>query len=101
MSDFSPHPLLSSRWILDFEKQVQRRKHVILYGNIHDQFLWRGEYQTANEFLNLYFRDQGFDLVLRYDPIDGFLFVDDSTPKPTFWVGSNHGASIVKVEPLD
>ena len=29
------------------------------------------------------------------------MFVDNSTPKPTFWVGSNHGASIVKVEPLD
>jgi streptogramin lyase len=29
------------------------------------------------------------------------MFVDDSTTPPTFWVGSNHGASIVRVEPLD
>jgi streptogramin lyase len=29
------------------------------------------------------------------------MFVDNSTTPPTFWVGSNHGASIVKVEPLD
>jgi virginiamycin B lyase len=29
------------------------------------------------------------------------MFVDNTTPRPTFWVGSNHGASIVKVEPLD
>jgi len=29
------------------------------------------------------------------------MFVDNSTARPTFWVGSNHGASIVKVEPLD
>lgn len=29
------------------------------------------------------------------------MFVDNSTNPPTFWVGSNHGASIVKVEPLD
>jgi virginiamycin B lyase len=28
-------------------------------------------------------------------------FVDNSTPTPTFWVGNNHGASIVKVEPLN
>ena len=27
--------------------------------------------------------------------------VDNSTNPPTFWVGNNHGASIVKVEPLD
>ena len=29
------------------------------------------------------------------------VFVDNSTTPPTFWVGSNHGASIVKLEPLD
>jgi streptogramin lyase len=29
------------------------------------------------------------------------VFVDSSTSPVTFWIGSNHGASIVKVEPLD
>src|SRR6266550_4461279 len=29
------------------------------------------------------------------------VFVDDSTTPVTFWVGSNHGASIIKLEPLD
>ena len=29
------------------------------------------------------------------------VFVDDSTPRPTFWTGSNHTASIFKLEPLD
>ena len=29
------------------------------------------------------------------------VFVDDSKKPATLWVGSNHGASIVKVEPLD
>jgi virginiamycin B lyase len=29
------------------------------------------------------------------------VFVDDSGQRPVLWVGSNHGASIVKVEPLD
>ena len=24
-----------------------------------------------------------------------------TTERPTFWVGSNHGASIIKLEPLD
>lgn len=27
--------------------------------------------------------------------------VDNSTNPPTFWVGNNLGASIIKVEPLD
>jgi streptogramin lyase len=29
------------------------------------------------------------------------VFVDNSTTPPTFWVGNNHHATIVKVEPLD
>lgn len=55
------------------------------------------------------------DRVLRLDPKTGQMteyllprstnirrvFVDNSTSPVTFWVGSNHGASIVKLEPLD
>jgi streptogramin lyase len=54
------------------------------------------------------------DRVLRLDPETGRsseyllprstnirrVFVDNSTTPVTFWVGSNHGASIVKVEPV-
>jgi hypothetical protein len=29
------------------------------------------------------------------------VFVDNSTTPVTFWVGSNHGASVVKLEPLN
>src|SRR5581483_3365938 len=29
------------------------------------------------------------------------VFVDEAAAKPTLWVGSNHGGSIVKVEPQD
>jgi virginiamycin B lyase len=55
------------------------------------------------------------DRVVRLDPKTGQVteyplpretnvrrvFVDNSTTPPTFWVGNNHGASIVKVEPMD
>ena len=29
------------------------------------------------------------------------VYVDDAKNPGTLWIGSNHGASIVKVEPLD
>jgi hypothetical protein len=29
------------------------------------------------------------------------VFVDNSTTPVTFWVGNNHRAAIVKLEPLD
>ena len=55
------------------------------------------------------------DRILRLDPETGQfieymlprptnirrVFVDNRTSPPTFWVGSNHGASIVKLEPVD
>jgi streptogramin lyase len=55
------------------------------------------------------------DRILRLDPKSGEfvayllprstnvrrVFVDDRTSPVTFWVGNNHGASIVKLEPLD
>jgi streptogramin lyase len=55
------------------------------------------------------------DRVVRLDPKSGEtieyqlprntnmrrMFVDNTTARPTFWVGSNHGASIVRVEPQD
>jgi len=55
------------------------------------------------------------DRILRLDPKSGQfveyllprptnvrrVFVDSRTTPPTFWVGNNHGASIVKLEPLD
>jgi virginiamycin B lyase len=55
------------------------------------------------------------DRVLRLDPKSGQfteylmprftnirrVFIDNSGPKPVLWIGNNHGASILKVEPLD
>ena len=55
------------------------------------------------------------DRVLRLSPNSGAIveyllpkftnirrvFVDNRTTPPTFWVGNNHGASIVRLEPLD
>jgi virginiamycin B lyase len=64
---------------------------------------------------NLWTGGMTTDRVIRLDPKSGQvveyplprdtnmrrMFVDNSTTPPTFWVGSNHGASIVKVEPGD
>jgi streptogramin lyase len=55
------------------------------------------------------------DRVVRYDPKTSrtveyplprttnirSVWLDETTSPPTFWTGSNHGAALVKVEPLD
>jgi AAA domain (Cdc48 subfamily) len=66
--------LISSRWINDFQKQRYHRLHTILYGNIHDQFLWQNNYQDLDTFLTNYFQDLGFEIIVTYDPIDGFNY---------------------------
>jgi streptogramin lyase len=77
---------------------------------------WSSPYDvTADRNGELWTGGMTTDRVVRLDPNGGqvteyFLprntnirrvFVDNSTTPVTFWVGSNHGASIVKVEPLD
>ena len=29
------------------------------------------------------------------------VFVQDASPRPVLWIGNNHGAAIIKLEPLD
>jgi streptogramin lyase len=55
------------------------------------------------------------DRILRFDPASGKsveyllprptnirrVFVDDTTNPVTFWAGNNHGAEIIKLEPLE
>ncbi len=44
---------------------------------------------------------QAVDYFLPKDTNIRRVYVDNTTTPVTFWTGSNHGASIVKVEPLD
>ncbi|MFN6499046.1 MAG: AAA family ATPase [Nostoc sp. DedQUE01] len=75
---------ISARWIQDFEKHLYRRQHLILYSNIHDQFLWQGNYQNIASFFDSYFHSKlGFDLIVRYDPVDGLTF-PQSEMRPIF-----------------
>jgi len=67
----------------------------------HNGELWVGSMST--------------DRVLRFDPKSGRttayllphqtnirrVFVDESTSPVTLWIGNNHGAAILKLEPLD
>src|SRR5215813_5277596 len=70
---------------------------------------------TADKNGEAWAGDEFSDRVLRLNPQTGEIveyllprftnvrrvFVDNSTKPVTFWVGNNHSASIIKVEPLD
>ncbi len=77
---------------------------------------WSAPYQVmADKNGEVWSGSMWTDRVTRLDPKNGQftdyllpretnirrVFVDSSTTPVTFWVGSNHGASVVKLEPLD
>jgi DNA polymerase III delta prime subunit len=65
------------RWLTEFEKQIHCRKHIILYGNIHDEFLWRDKRQTAYKIINTFLQELNFDTIVRYNLISGFAYSSD------------------------
>ena len=77
---------------------------------------WTAPYRAANDRNgNIWVSTMSTDRVVRLDPKTGksteylmptetnmrSAYVDNTAKTPTFWVGSNHTASLVKVEPLD
>src|ERR1700674_1273858 len=77
---------------------------------------WSGPYYvTWDKSGNLYTGGMTTDRLAKIDPKPGQdieylmprdtnmrrVFADDSTTPATIWTGSNHGAAIVKIEPLD
>lgn len=66
------------RWLTELEKQIHCRKQIILYGNIHDEFLWRDERQTVYKIINTFLQELGFSLIVRYSPVNGFSYFSES-----------------------
>ena len=66
------------RWLAELEKQIHSRKHIILYGNIHDEFLWRDKRQTVYQIINTFLNELGFDLNVRYNLMNGFSYFSNS-----------------------
>ena len=77
---------------------------------------WSGPYYvTWDKAGNIYTGGMTTDRLAKIDPKTGQdteylmpretnmrrLFTDDSTTPATIWTGSNHGAAIVRIEPLD
>jgi hypothetical protein len=77
-------PEKSSPWMIEFHKQVLRGKHVLLYGNIADQFLLNGEYLSLMGFLGKYLHETGYELISRYDIVDGLQLANPPAMEARF-----------------
>ena len=81
---------ISPRWSSPYDVVIDRNEEAWTGSMITDQ-VTRLDTRTG----------QSVDYLLPRTTNIRRVFVDDSTTPVTFWVGSNHGASIVKLEPLD
>ena len=74
----------------EFHKHLVRGKHLLLYGNVLDHFYItpsddpQGRYVSVLEFLRLYFRDEGYEVIGNYDIVDGLSFADPAVMRPVF-----------------
>ena len=65
-----------------------------------DNYVWTGS-MTTDKIARLNLQNNQFvEYLLPKSTNIRRVFVQDDAPQPIFWVGSNHGASIIKVEPL-
>jgi virginiamycin B lyase len=81
---------LATRWASPYDVMIDRNEEAWTGSMITDQ-VTRLDTKTG-EFV---------DYLLPRATNIRRVFVDNSTTPVTFWVGSNHGASIIKLEPLD
>jgi streptogramin lyase len=63
--------------------------------------LWSGGMNTDRVLRTNFATGENIEYLLPKSTNIRRVFIDNTTPRPTFWVGNNHGASIVKLEPLD
>jgi len=85
-------PKSSSQWIAEFERQLFRGNHALLYGNVHDLCLVNGEflpltelspmYPVSQGFLGQYFMSAGYEVVVFWDMLDGLQFVNSEMRGP-------------------
>ena len=78
------------RWSAPYDVQLDKNEEAWTGSMLHDQ-VTRLNTKTGETVQYLLPRSTNIRRV----------FVDNSTTPVTFWVGSNHGASIVKLEPLE
>jgi virginiamycin B lyase len=81
---------VSPRWSSPYDVMIDRNENAWT-GSMVTDFVTRLDTKTG----------QSVDYLLPRKTNIRRVYVDNSTTPVTFWVGSNHGASIVKLEPLE
>lgn len=69
----------AATWFARAYHEINRERHLVLYGNIDDLVLWDDAFQPIAAALPAFLAVVGFRAVTRYDLVDGLVFTDDGS----------------------
>jgi energy-coupling factor transporter ATP-binding protein EcfA2 len=66
-------------WLVQAFHEVQRHRHLVIYGNIDDLVRWDHGYRPFPTALGDFLAVAGFSAVVRYNLVDGLTYHDDAS----------------------
>ncbi|MEU4690136.1 AAA family ATPase [Actinoplanes sp. NPDC023714] len=66
-------------WLVRAYHELQRRRHLVIHGNVDDLVRWHDRYQPFTDTLTDFLAVAGFDVIVRYNMVDGLTYHDDAS----------------------
>jgi energy-coupling factor transporter ATP-binding protein EcfA2 len=66
-------------WLVRAYHELQRRRHLVLHGNVDDLIRWNDRYQPFGATLSDFLAVAGFLVIVRYNLVDGLSYHDDAS----------------------
>ncbi|MEV6843015.1 AAA family ATPase [Actinoplanes sp. NPDC051411] len=66
-------------WLVRAYHELQRRRHLVLYGNVDDLVRWNDRYQPFGVALKEFLAVAGFTVIVRYNLVEGLTYHDDAS----------------------
>src|SRR4051794_32866736 len=71
----------AATWFARAYHEIHRGRHLVLHGNIDDLVLWEDVFQSLPKALPSFLTVAGFQVVTRYDLVDGLSYADEDSRK--------------------
>ena len=66
-------------WLIRAYHEIQRGRHLVIHGNVDDLVRWDSRYLPFPDTLADFLTVAGFDVVLRFDLVDGITYHDEAS----------------------
>jgi hypothetical protein len=70
---------LAAPWLIRAFNELQRKRHLVVHGNIDDLIRWDREYRPMHEVLAQFLSLNGFEVIGRFSLADGLTYHDETS----------------------